>query len=300
MKKIIKNTLTALLVTSMLLSMAACKKNGVLGGIGGGGSVATAKEEQVKEDAIYYNADEHEIQLKLDSSKAIDWSNLGNPKIVGDKIFSTYSISYKMPTEVMEKLYNLNYDDPEAQKEAEKIYSEYYHNGLGVFDLNGNMLFDVDLPAGAEVTSFALNSKNEIYALAAVLNDEICSTDMALYKIDSDGNATKAYDLENGEDIYMGYNMFFDENDNLFTYDYGCVSMFDTNGKSVFSKSVEGLTSVFFYDGKLYGIFFDIKDFEYVGSYAQEINLTDGEQVGDKKQMDLDQMFGFTSSRNGF
>ena len=80
MKKALKCVLAFTLASSMLLSLAACKKGNKSGGEGG--TTFMKKGSIIKEDDPFFTDSKVELKLNLDNSKDLEDSQIFNPCIV--------------------------------------------------------------------------------------------------------------------------------------------------------------------------------------------------------------------------
>lgn len=299
MNKVMKNTVSAILAASMLLPLTACGKKGVLGGLGGGNKTV-GQEVQVDESAPYYKAEEFEINLQLDANKTVDYKSVDTPVYLGDALLSKYYVSYKMPNDVLQELYSLDYETDEGMARANEIYGEYNQSGLAMFDLQGNMIKTLDLPEGAGVDAVAKDKNGDTYAIVSEANNELCTNDLSLFKVNADGSFEKQSDIDMGKENIWVEHLFFADDGGLFLSSYGAIAYVDKSGKLKYKKDVDGLVDAFQCEGKTYAVMYDIDDsYRLTGIYMQEVNLADGSFIGEKQDIDWGASSNLTPTANG-
>ena len=169
-----RRVLASLMVVSMLLSMAGCKKKS-----------GSAKYEDsptlVKEDDPYFNAEKYDLEMETDPEKELDFAYVDSIRFIGDKILYDYHISYKAPKDAGFTL--LEYQD--ARKE--------------VYDLQGNKIYGLATRANESHVTATADKDGTVYLLTAFLDSN------AKYHYELDR-------IENGEPVKMFPMPEFDEN----------------------------------------------------------------------------------------
>ena len=292
-----KRTMSLLLTSAMILPLTACGKK--KGGLFGNGGVKTAPETIVEDNSTFYNSDIKELILNVTSDKDTDFVDVGQPIIAGDKIFSDYTIDYKMPPEVLNELYGLDYTKDEDVKRANEIYDEYFESGVAIFNMDGTMIDTLDLEQGESIFSIGQDKSGELFGLITS-EGGACSMDGAdcsLCKIGTDGTISGKTPLKGLEDV--GSNMIFTDDGNILLSSYGGFSLISKDGKVIYSKQVESFGGVFMDGGKYYAELYEMdSDWNY-NIYLQEIRMTDGELIGEKTKLDSKYAYNLSNGDDG-
>ena len=94
MKKIARNVLAFALALTMAVPLAACKKSGK-GTKSSGSSGSKKKQTVIAEDDPYFDAVEIPIDIEVDKDKKLQYKEISEPIITGDRVLATYCVSYE-------------------------------------------------------------------------------------------------------------------------------------------------------------------------------------------------------------
>ena len=139
MKKMARNVLAFALALTMAVPLAACKKTG--DDKKGGGNARNGKKQTViAEDDPFFDAVEIPLNVETDKDKKVIYKEISDPVIIGDRIFSTYNISYEMPKDVMDSIADIDCTNEKEYAKVQEIYNSYYEMGTLVYDIDGNLI----------------------------------------------------------------------------------------------------------------------------------------------------------------
>ena len=125
MKKMARNVLAFALALTMAVPLAACKKTG--DDKKGGGNARNGKKQTViAEDDPFFDAVEIPLDVETDKDKKVIYKEISDPVIIGDRIFSTYNISYEMPKDVMDSIADIDCTNEKEYAKVQEIYNSYY------------------------------------------------------------------------------------------------------------------------------------------------------------------------------
>ena len=194
MKKSARRMCAFVLAAAMMIPLAGCKK-GKSKGKGSSGP----RKDYVEEDDPYFSS--NEVELKIDppenSDKEIESQELYSPRIVGGKVMSEYYLSYKMPKDIQEKVDSFDWESGDYA-EIEKIYAEYYKNGLVIFDLDGNVIKNVETEGSEGFSKIIPKKDGGFYATRYKLldNNDECRAQVELVTIDENFEVTDSVTLD--------------------------------------------------------------------------------------------------------
>ena len=160
-----RRVLASLMVVSMILSMAGCKKKS-------GSSKYEESPTLVKENDPYFNAETIELKMEPDPEKEVDYAFVEKVRFIGSLIQYNYYVSYKRP------------------KDAGYDYGAYQTNRQVIYDLSGNKIIDLDSSQNETQISMTADKEGNLYQLAAHLDSSLA------YHIELDK-------MENGEWVKM-------------------------------------------------------------------------------------------------
>ena len=236
----------------MMIPLAGCKK-GKSKGKGSSGP----RKDYVEEDDPYFSS--NEVELKIDppenSDKEIESQELYSPRIVGGKVMSEYYLSYKMPKDIQEKVDSFDWESGDYA-EIEKIYAEYYKNGLVIFDLDGNVIKNVETEGSEGFSKIIPKKDGGFYATRYKLldNDDECRAQVELVTIDENFEVTDSVTLDDSvQDIDKIIEL---DNGNFIFVGYSEVYIVGKDGKLIASDVPENwIVNYFKQDGKVYACF---------------------------------------------
>lgn len=280
MKKSARRMCAFVLAAAMMIPLAGCKK-GKSKGKGSSGP----RKDYVEEDDPYFSS--NEVELKIDppenSDKEIESQELYSPRIVGGKVMSEYYLSYKMPKDIQEKVDSFDWESGDYA-EIEKIYAEYYKNGLVIFDLDGNVIKNVETEGSEGFSKIIPKKDGGFYATRYKLldNNDECRAQVELVTIDENFEVTDSVTLDDSvQDIDKIIEL---DNGNFIFVGYSEVYIVGKDGKLIASDVPENWIFNFFkQDGKVYACFDEYNEAKNEDKmYAQEIDENTGKLKGDK------------------
>ncbi len=143
-----RRVLASLMVVSMILSMAGCKKKS-----------GSAKYEDsptlVKEDDPYYSAKMIELKMETDPEKEVETAFVEKVRFVGDMILYNYHVNYKMPKDV-------GFD-----------FMAYQVNRQEFYDLSGNKILNLDTRPNESQVAVAADKNGTLYQVAGRLDSSM-------------------------------------------------------------------------------------------------------------------------------
>lgn len=283
-------TLSLILVLSFLLSscLIGCGKKKEESGLQSqSDSIVT-----VKSNSGYFQSNDVELIIPKDSDKEINQVELNAYSIFGDRIVVACSTSYAYTKEIEKKIKSHTSDpsetvDPSEWQSFLDELATYRWQGLLIYDFSGNLVSQIEMEDENDI----------IYSLAEGRNGEILTLigssetwNNRLSSVSSEGKEEKLFSLT---DIAIDRQSTVEMLDNEIylitnTSEYGT---WDKNGKALFRHPTDGFRSTLFnVSGKWYATGADHnEDYSQFSSYAQEINITNGQTTPKKIQLN-DQM----------
>ena len=98
----------------------------------------------VSESDPYYNVTISAMKPSIPQDKKVQYSDIANHYIVGDRIIADIIVSYEMPEDVLNHLFSLDLDNEQDLKEYDRIEEEYNYSALLMFDLNGEVVAEIE------------------------------------------------------------------------------------------------------------------------------------------------------------
>ena len=113
-----RRALASLMVVSMILSMAGCKKKS---GKSNGQDTPTV----VKEDDPFFNAEIKELKLPIDPGRKLDTQYVSSCRFIGDVVLVEYNVNY----------------DEEGDYDPDNVAESMAH-GQAIYDLSGTLIHE--------------------------------------------------------------------------------------------------------------------------------------------------------------
>ena len=250
MKKCVRNVLALVLSVAMILPLAACNKGKKKGG----------KQKVVAEDDPYFTATEIPIDLDVDKSKKVNYQEIYNTQLAGNRLIGTYTIDYEMPEEVSNKIEDLYMnmkegEEMEIYEQIEAIYSEYSSTGLIMFDMEGNI---IKKSTGDMTTNYTSGitplSDGTFVALAYSYDMGECKESFTIHFLDENLEKTKEIKLDSEIEEAWGGTLYPLDNGNFIFATYSSICVIDKDGKLLGKDSVQDMDASTIYkaDGKYY------------------------------------------------
>lgn len=284
MKKIARNVLAFALALTMAVPLAACKKSGK-DTKSSGGSGSKKKQTVIAEDDPFFDAVEIPIDIEIDKDKKLQYKEISEPIITGDRVLATYCVSYEIPKDVMDKIENVDCNNKEAFAEAQKIFNEYSEMGTVVFDTDGNL---ISRTPSSDMTSSEGNiipmPDGTYIMVVSVAQENECKTKTQIVKLNDKLEETGTIKVEG--DLELGFDLMVTplDNGNLVLADYSGIRIIDPNGKVLANESSTGFTGkIYCVDGRIYELIDDYNSSSNADEfYFQEIDQNTAKPVGDK------------------
>ncbi|MBO4651518.1 MAG: carbohydrate ABC transporter substrate-binding protein [Clostridiales bacterium] len=285
MKKTARRMCAFILAAAMMIPLTACKK-----GKGKNKGSSGPRQDYVKEDDPYYSSKETELKVEIPtrSDKELEYQELYNARIIGDQLMCEYYVSYKMPKDIEDKIYSFDYENGDYT-EIEKLYAEYYGNGMVIFDLEGNIIKLIESNGSDGFTKVVPKNGGGFYATRyQLIDDNECRAQVELVTVDENFEVTnsvpldesvqdidKIIELDNGNFLFVGY---------MENYIVG------KDGSVINSFAPEDwVLNYFKIDGKIYACFEEYNETTYESqTYIQQIDENTCKFVGDKTKVDYD------------
>lgn len=286
MKKSAQRMCAFLLAAAMMIPLTGCKKGNGKGKKGSSGP----RQEYVKEDDPYYSNKETELKVEIPakSDKEIEYQELYNAQIIGDQLMCEFYVSYKMPKEVEEKLNSFDYESGDYT-EIEKIYSEYYGNGMVIFDMDGNVTKVIESDGSEGFTKVIPKNGGGFYATRyKLLDGDECKAQVELVTVDENFEVKESVPLdENVQDVDKIIEL---DNGNFLFVGYSENYIVGKDGKMIKSSTPENwINNYFKIDGKVYGCFDEYNETTYESKlFIQQIDENTAEFTGDKTEVSFD------------
>ncbi|MBO4927929.1 MAG: extracellular solute-binding protein [Clostridiales bacterium] len=284
MKKYIRNVLAFTLSISMLIPLTACKKKKA------GGS---SKHSVVTEDDPYYTAEEIPIKLEVDTTKKLEYSDVSNPKIVGDQIFASYTVSYEMPEEVMNQIddmYNSigpdECPDEDFYNKINDLYKGYYDSGVLILDMDGNVVKKTSFGETGSLGDITPLNDGGFLMTSYDYEPGECKESVKLVKYNKDMEVEKEIKLDDSIEDLWGGKVYAMDNGNFLIGSYSGVYVIDANGKLIGKDSNSDMQgNLYKVDGKYYAFLYKYDDKAEKESYTlNEIDPNTGKISSDGKE----------------
>ena len=284
MKKMARNVLAFALALTMAVPLAACKKTG--DDKKGGGNARNGKKQTViAEDDPFFDAVEIPLDVETDKDKKVIYKEISDPVIIGDRIFSTYNISYEMPKDVMDSIADIDCTNEKEYAKVQEIYNSYYEMGTLVYDIDGNLISRTP-SADMESASGKLEklADGTYVMVASKITPNECKTSSEIVKLNDKFEEQGSIKLDESIELGFGPDIIPLDNGNIMLCDYSAITVVDQNGKKIASESANGYCGkVYQADGKTYML---IDEFDSAKNedkfYFQEIDPNTAKPVGDR------------------
>ncbi len=284
MKKMARNVLAFALALTMAVPLAACKKTG--DDKKGGGNARNGKKQTViAEDDPFFDAVEIPLDVETDKDKKVIYKEISDPVIIGDRIFSTYNISYEMPKDVMDSIADIDCTNEKEYAKVQEIYNSYYEMGTLVYDIDGNLISrtpsaDMESASG----KLAKLADGTYVMVASKITPNECKTSSEIVKLNDKFEEQGSIKLDESIELGFGPDIIPLDNGNIMLCDYSAITVVDQNGKKIASESANGYCGkVYQADGKTYML---IDEFDSAKNedkfYFQEIDPNTAKPVGDR------------------
>jgi ABC-type glycerol-3-phosphate transport system substrate-binding protein len=275
---------------AIFLPVTACKNN-------------KKKRRVVSEDDPYYDAKISDIKIETDPSKKLKESVIREAQIIGNSVVAAYSITYEIPMELKNKFMSESVSSDIVEDFIRDKFSEYSQSGIGIFDFDGNLIFDITADYAASQTVFAegkdgdllavftsYDTSYELYA-EATITCRMCKYTMeGLQKFDiaiptEAGTISQVFEAESGEYILRGYEG---------------ITVLDAGGYTKDSIEVsDNAGRLLEIDGKYYLEYYEYPDNGTDLVYSlQEFDPVNVNLKGEKKQLEA-RASGYTGRNNG-
>ena len=280
MKKLARNVLAFALALTMAVPLAACKKSGK-GAKGGSGK----KNSVIAEDDPFFDAVEIPLDIETDANKKLQYKEISEPTIVGDRVFATYNLSYEMPQELMDKFDKVDCTNEAAYSQLMDEFNEYNEMGTLVFDLDGNLLSrtpsdNMESTAG----NLAQLSDGSFVMIVSRLAQNECKTSTEIVKLNADFQEQSSVKID--QDVELGWDMQIIpmDNGNLLIADYAGIHIVSLEGKLIANESPAGFCGkAYVQDGDIYAL---IDEFDSGKNedkfYFQKLDGNTGKPTGDR------------------
>ena len=275
------------MASSMILSLTACggkkKKNN---------NDTWVKREVVKEDDPYFAVAKTRIDIETDPNKKLEYKDIYNPIIVGDKIVATYNLSYEMPDDVLKKLNPDTTDDDfdicKNYELYEQLTSEYYESGTVTFDMNGNVIEKKPADGLGNVDSVYPQKDGSYLMIQNVVEVGECMGKAQLCVCNKDGEVQKTIPLPT-EETWNVTVLVLDNGNILLGYSSGYY-LLDPDGNVLKDGSgSDAQMSVYLSGGKVYAICTKYDEKSWIPELTlQEIDPETGELKGKAEKTTID------------
>lgn len=259
MKRYIRPLIAGIMAVSMVLPLCACKKK------------SGKKTQKVSENDPYFNVEEHEIKLDLDTDKKVEYQSLNNPKIIGNSIVASYNINYEVPKELMAEMESLysNINSMPSQEEVDAISEKmraYYVTGLAFFNLQGELVSKIDTEQSDSIMQLKDDGNGNILVFLQRYDmyDPMAETKDILVTYSPEGEKIGEMEVaidRSGGDYFWVENMEVMKDGQILLISYDKMVLIDKQGNQVGEIAMEG-------DGG--GKVISVGDDYYLSSYSYE------------------------------
>ena len=285
-----RRVLALVMALAIFLPVTACKKN-------------KKKRRVVKEDDPYFDAKISDIKIETDPSKKLKESNIRDAQIIGNSVVASYKITYEIPMELKSKFMSESVSSDIVEDFIRDKFGEYSQSGIGIFDFDGNLIFDIPEEYAATqtviaegkdgdllVTTTSYDTSYVLYAEATVSHRMCKYTMEGLQKFDialpeDIGGISQVFETESGEYI-------------LRTYD-GITVLNAGGNKNDSIEVLEDAGRLLEIDGKYYLEYYEYPDYGTDLVYSlQEFDPVNVKLKGEKQQLKA-MASGYTGRNNG-
>ncbi|MBO4928610.1 MAG: extracellular solute-binding protein [Clostridiales bacterium] len=241
----------------------------------------------VKPEDPYYDVERWELTVPSDPSKKVeeDWS-VGEPAFVGEYIVKEIYRKYEFPPGVQEQVDQIKF--PDEYDEFVRIASDYYEQGLAVFNASGEYQFTLLVDSLDSSPGMAFETADGNLGMTEITMSDGFYADILMFndkgeQIGKEPLSYTEYHLSswNGKSTIL-------PSGNILLSNLGAVILVDKNGKELWCLAPDERSSMqngsvhdaFFIDGKIY--LYYINDWDYpVKRYIREIDEATGNPIGD-------------------
>lgn len=281
--------LALVLSAQMIFSLTACggKKNNESGANpnantnSGSGNVSAGSGNAriVSESDPYYNVTSSPIQVSISQDKEIMFSDIGYHDVVGDRIVAYVTVSYEMPDEVLNRLLSLDLSDDQQMAEYDRIEDEYEDVSLQLFDLNGELIANIDFDPNGMYLGAYPGKDGEILIVSAAFEPRECRSIPKVSVISSSGEKLRDIDLQI-KDGLQDVELYVLENGNMLLTSIGTFWILDGDGKVLSEESNALLNGKVLLSGGKWFAVMPQYTMNGVETYVQEFDTDSGKLVG--------------------
>ena len=233
----------------------------------------------VSESDPYYNVTISAMKPSIPQDKKVQYSDIANHYIVGDRIIADIIVSYEMPEDVLNHLFSLDLDNEQDLKEYDRIEEEYNYSALLMFDLNGEVVAEIEHEPDCSFVGAYPGKDGEILILSTKVDMQICRSAPRASVISASGEKLRDIDFQIDEPI-EDIGIYALENGNILLTSIGKFWILDSEGKVLFEIEDPTLNhKVLHSGGKWYAVMptYGSGDTEL---YIQEIDTENGKLTG--------------------
>ena len=242
----------------------------------------------VKADDPFYEVERNELIAPEDPSKKIDRVfGGGELSFVGDYIAMEYYRQYEFPPDVQAKVSGLKF--PDDYDEYVELASDYYENGLAIFNASGEYQFSLLVDSLDSNPGMAFETKDGKFGLVEhTMKNDGFYTDILMFN--EKGEMISKEPLSFSEQAMSSWNgkSTILPSGNILLTNLGVVVLVDGNGKELWCLAPDDRSTMqngsihdaFVIDGKIYFLY--VNDWDYpVKRYIRQIDEATGDPVGD-------------------
>ena len=280
--------ISAFLAVSVLLSSACGKKNKESDASGSGSSDLATRvtmdadnpnnnvdfsADVVKADDPFYEVERNELIAPEDPSKKIDRVfGGGELSFVGDYIAMEYYRQYEFPPDVQAKVSGLKF--PDDYDEYVELASDYYENGLAIFNASGEYQFSLLVDSLDSNPGMAFETKDGKFGLVEhTMKNDGFYTDILMFNEKGEMISKEPLSFsEQAMSSWNGKSTILPSGNILLTW---CLAPDDRS-----TMQNGSIHDAFVIDGKIYFLY--VNDWDYpVKRYIRQIDEATGDPVGD-------------------
>ncbi len=242
----------------------------------------------VKADDPFYEVERNELIAPEDPSKKIDRVfGGGELSFVGDYIAMEYYRQYEFPPDVQAKVSGLKF--PDDYDEYVELASDYYENGLAIFNASGEYQFSLLVDSLDSNPGMAFETKDGKFGLVEhTMKNDGFYTDILMFN--EKGEMISKEPLSFSEQAMSSWNgkSTILPSGNILLTNLGVVVLVNGNGKELWCLAPDDRSTMqngsihdaFVIDGKIYFLY--VNDWDYpVKRYIRQIDEATGDPVGD-------------------
>ncbi len=298
MKRSTRNLLAMALATQMVFSLTACgsKKKGNEGteGVAGSGTgtgsgtqstsgqaakTGSGSGRIVAETDPYYNVVASDLKADIAKDKEIQYSDISEHFIVGDRILANVFVSYKKPANVQDELDNLNLSDDKQLDKYLQIEAQYEERSLQLFDLNGEAIKKIELEDGSSFIGAFAGKDGEILIVTSKLDPKSCMATPKVSVLSSSGDKLRDIDLQ-VKDSLQDVRIYVLENGNMLLASIGKFWLLDGNGKVLSEEADPNLNGTVLHSGGKWFALMPTYTADGVDVNVQEVDTETGKLIG--------------------